>query len=433
MYKPPENTNNRVKSIKSKFENIEKNQSTVNIKKEQNGARGELKLIKSRSEAIDNNNSRPVLSRQFSDPAKLKRTPAFRLDKNVVKSDLLERSAPHNRSYYFDSKIKQFNSALKNNCDSNRKNQTDCFKSLNSVEKPENRFVRPLLVKSKSSHDFAYIRNKFNNSERLESNNNMKLDQREEKKSTTDISMLYTEPIPKSLRNNNNTCDKPVYSNIENLKKVSTDIHNSKTLRISDLKENPESSNTLTDTLKLALKKPLPLGPPPKKPPRTFEHTTLIVGVEKQSSFLHLPPKAKTTPNETPKKDPRYMLSKLEQALRNNKIRKNLNKKPETAAEDNSVSFKTRDLPEIPLNSSPQFNLNCFNGMTLCKATTYEKIGEPNSSFFLENRDEEPVYAEPFNFSGVNMEKEEGNGVINGQKSDKAHRNSLYYMVSVGY
>ncbi|CAH0712799.1 unnamed protein product, partial [Brenthis ino] len=53
----------------------------------------------------------------------------------------------------------------------------------------------------------------------------------------------------------------------------------------------------LTDTLKKALKQPLPAGPPPKKPPRTFLNPST------------------SEPPEKDKKDPKKMLEKLEQVL----------------------------------------------------------------------------------------------------------------------
>lgn len=67
----------------------------------------------------------------------------------------------------------------------------------------------------------------------------------------------------------------------------------------------------LTDTLKKALKQPLPSGPPPKKPPRTFNVPTIPETVEK-------------------KKDPKRMLEKLEQVLEKRKALKEAKSLPST-------------------------------------------------------------------------------------------------------
>lgn len=318
MYRPPENTN-RVKSIKSRFE------TTQNAK---------------------NSGDERQLSRQLSDPSKrnIKRTPAFRIDLNSDKN--FQRNSHYNRSFYLE-KI----SALKPTCDTNR----------NLINKTEPVNPKPVLIKSKSSADFALIRSKFDAPKNAD---------------------LYTEPVPKALR-------KP------------HDIYNAKTLKIRD--PSPVKASELTDTLKAALKRPLPTGPAPRKPPRTFEHTPV-----KNNSFLH-------TQNEK-KPDPRYMLSKLENALRNNKIKTRKTTKVETSTtsgedSDDSVLFKSksqRGLPAIP-DTRNTFNLNCLNGCT----TTYDKIKEANSEFFVKR--DEPVYAEPFNFS-------KDLGKVKAKKS-------LYYMV----
>lgn len=62
---------------------------------------------------------------------------------------------------------------------------------------------------------------------------------------------------------------------------------------------------TLTDTLKKALKQPLPPGPPPKKPPRVFASSPIAESPEKQ------------------KKDTKKMLEKLEQVLQKREAQKN--------------------------------------------------------------------------------------------------------------
>ncbi|XP_041971162.1 uncharacterized protein LOC121727395 [Aricia agestis] len=74
----------------------------------------------------------------------------------------------------------------------------------------------------------------------------------------------------------------------------------SETMRLE--RKNPHLK--LTDTLKKALKQPLPPGPPPEKPPRTFA--------------------AASNESEKPKKDVKKMLEKLEEAVQKREGRKNI-------------------------------------------------------------------------------------------------------------
>ncbi|XP_072948499.1 uncharacterized protein [Epargyreus clarus] len=90
-----------------------------------------------------------------------------------------------------------------------------------------------------------------------------------------------------SVSNNESSDTTDSNTNLANMNDLCA---SSETMRLE--KKNPHLK--LTDTLKKALKQPLPAGPPPKKPPRTF-------GVIPES------PKQR--------KDPRKMLEKLEQVL----------------------------------------------------------------------------------------------------------------------
>ncbi|CAH1996721.1 unnamed protein product [Acanthoscelides obtectus] len=423
MYRPPQNTN-RVKSIKSKFENIE-NESP----EKKNGYRGNLRVNNSpqKPENIIQN-EKLVVQRQLSDPCRrnIKRTPAFRLDKSVDRTSGFQRNG-FNRSTLFENKVKQF-SAVKN-CDN-----VDSSNSATQVPK------KPLLVKSKSSHDFKYIRSKF---DMVVSDNNSESQEQcseSEDLQGVDLSLLYTEPIPKSLRiRNADEVDCP--------KIQSENIYNKSTLKISDKPSNKQPYDSkddekLTDTLKTALKKPLPNGPPPKKPPRTFQHTVTIENLEKNISFLHVESKpSNTRPKVAPKKaDPKYMLNKLETALRNNKLRARRQAKTDisTSGEDSddSLLFRSksnRTLPKLPSpeseNATSAFNLNCLNGLG-CAVSNYEKIKEPNSLFFVDNT-EEPVYSEPYHYLKESMLLElrmREKGSSETDHTSKSLRNSLYYM-----
>ncbi|XP_063921936.1 DENN domain-containing protein 2B-like isoform X2 [Zophobas morio] len=408
MYRPPENSN-RVKSIKTRFENVEP--SKPNVPKRDLNA--------------NNNNSAAAtwvvqnLTRQLSDPARknIKRSPAFRIDINPEKGNSFERSTACNRSFYFE-RLQQYNTALKSN--DGRKtaviktDKLDCRKN----EQGNQCAKLPPLVKSKSSLDFTLIRRKF------EKNDDLKENVTNENIPDVKDPCFYTKPIPKALRHKDTTT---IVRNdgIE----ISNDLDKEDINKSTEVEE----SVGLTDTLKAALKRPLPPGPAPQKPPRTFEHTPVKEDT-KNVSFLHNHQKNQHQVVKNTKKvykhDPRYMLNKLETALRNNKLR---TKKPvkleasTTSGEDSddSVLYKSKSqkpfspIPDTPSDDNP-FNFNCFNGLT-CHST-YEKIREPNSAFFV-NCAPEPVYAEPFDFSRASNTEALKN-IRNEEKSTE----NLYYL-----
>lgn len=344
MYRPPENAN-RVQAIRSIFENKEATPSPPKL------------ITKSKTELeIRYSRCHENLNRQLSDPSKrnIKRTPAFRLDKNSI--------AEKNSSRY--------QSRVKHDCDK---------------------------AKSKCLEDETLgSRNQSNTSEMSSTN---------EVESARNISFLYAEPIPKALR----------------VKKCDT------------TPKSGEDAVCLTDTLKSALRKPLPAGPAPKKPPRTFLHSPqtpkgLPPSTNKQFTDI-LNRKLQKTPARG-KGDPKYMLDKLENMLRSGSSRIRKAGKTDTSGEDSDdCCSKTARLPFNASNTLPNnslFNLNCLNALG-CTASTYERIKQPNSSFFVDCQKEEPVYAEPFQFR-ENV-KSGGTAKQKDRKKAKEQRNSLYYMV----
>ncbi|XP_030755437.1 uncharacterized protein LOC115881873 [Sitophilus oryzae] len=520
MYKPPQNSN-RVKSIKSKFENINNKNEQYSCKTKPasnnlvNSSLTESKKLKEIPYTNLQNiagSSRPVhqsLSRQLSDPSKrnIKRTPAFRVDKNLENGFTVKKN-DCTTNKLFETKIKQFNSAkssekadksidkhisietngnldICNNLGLSKKDFLNCTNSsldnnLNitkqdyKTEKSNIRSItpaskRPSLIKSKSSHDFHYIRSKFDsrvsssenyikNSEVLKKSHitNTKTNGKENSYKNingkeeallndVDLSLLYTEPIPKALRHqNSNISTSDTKSHLHSI----DNIYSKSTLQLTDSNKKEfidslkqilqDSHGDLTDTLKLALSKPLPGGPAPKKPPRIFKHPIEVItnSLQKNSSFLHLAQDTdRTKEGKSGKKgDAKYMLNKLETALKNNKLRSKNRQKIDvstTSGEDSDDSLlfqsKSRELPKLPgthqmsLNSSDndtQQNsllgeFNCFNSFA-CGNGAYERVSQPSSSFFVDMVNE-PIYAEPLQ-SKINSE-------TNGN-----HRNSLYYM-----
>lgn len=363
MYKPPENSN-RVRAMKSKFENNE----NINTQ-------------------FYNNVSKPpaaALSRQLSDPVKvnIKRSPAFRNDK-VLQRNGTQISVKLNKNKSLTSKY----------CDNNRKNPVTETKSLEPptfstlrkrFDSQENLFTKSKqMLKERSNTCEEIVRNKSEDKEELRYEN---------------ISVLYTKPIPKCQRQQ---------------KEIT--IHTTSTLKLSEVKKISTNSthqeyvqklNVLTDTLKLALKKPLPQGPAPKKPPRTFQHSpktnkTKEEFAQKLNDNLQK--------NLEQKKSPAYMLEKLENALKANRGRLQRHKK---------VDVSSGEEEALDGNKMGKLNFNCLQSLS-CSNATYEAISQPTSKFF---DDEEPVYAEPFVFPSKDAYVKDDD--------KKMNRNSLYYMVS---
>lgn len=483
MYKPPQNSN-RVKSIRNRFENIDNKTKSPDRNITRNGYRNNLNNSPKKTEKLSENvepSGRHALQRQYSDPLKrnIKRTPAFRVDKNMEKNSDFQRNC-FNRSALFENKVKQF-SAVKSNCDNNSNianSKKSDLNKCNNKNKTEAKFSKNVnskpiltLTKSKSSHEFQYIRSKFDrgftNNVKDKNISNFKDDNDSEDNFVSseclkgiDLSLLYTEPVPKSLRTKN--FNETILNNEKPDGKINS-AYTTSTLKLGEkipvseveVPATRSRLDDLTDTLKIALKKPLPIGPAPKKPPRTFQHshsddgTNNTENIEKNTSFLHLAKEVEkkliVKPKNSPRKaDPKYMLNKLENALRNNKLRMKREVKIDistTSGEDSddSLLFRSktesktnRTLPRLPsdmsdLGDNATFNLNCLNGLG-CTNSNYEKIKEPNSSFFIGSADEEPVYAEPFHYRKDSLDpparKREGS------ETSRDSRNSLYYMVS---
>lgn len=369
MYKPPENAN-RVQAIRSIFEGKE--------------AATPPKLItKSKTELnIRYSKCHQNLNRQLSDPSKrnIKRTPAFRLDKNAIAEN-------------------RYQSKVKHDCD---KTKSKCLED--------------------EALSFSDIRSKFSRN-----NNNSEIESDMTSTNVENISFLYAKPIPKSLRINKRDAT---------TKSDEDDYHSKETLKLRG-----DDSVSLTDTIKSALKKPLPSGPAPKKPPRTFLHSP-HVSKETNASPLHADRKFvevlnKKLEKNTPrgKGDPKYMLDKLENMLKKkqSRCRKAGRTDSEDSDDNNTIrkSSKTNNKTlmhntsnTLPNSSSQLFNLNCLNALG-CNASTYECIKEPNSSFFIECQKEEPLYAEPFQFRrNMDQAKEDDS-----KNTNTGQRNSLYYMV----
>ncbi|XP_022918063.2 DENN domain-containing protein 2B-like [Onthophagus taurus] len=442
MYKPPANSN-RVKTIKMRFENQEtttiQNTNVSGVKKhhsvgakdrkeDRNNGLGQVEddiELKPKIEMKEN------LKCQLSDPIKcnIKRTPAFRLDKNTFK----DKDHGFQRHYYgsIKSKVDKFrlmdDTRLTGSCDND--NFTDDDKSA----------VSRLIQFTKEptiNHNSSVI---SNNDANLTNSKNLNHDLNQ-----LVTKMLYSEP--KSQRKLKLEMNKS---------EVTETIHNIKTLKLTettqskpknqietaenviDILKSAESLNG-SDTIKNALKRPLPAGPAPKKPPRTFQHSSPnSQTTNRKSSTLQIEDDFAKKLNDTlqkhdtqskTKKDPKYMLEKLETALKNNKIKLQKQKNFDYSSDDDNLRL-TKSTTSSPLlkrlnetNQSQKFNFGCLNSM--CTKPTYETIVESKSSFFVDKN--EPIYAEPYQFDEI-LRKKDANS---GDAKEKEQRNSLYYMSS---
>ncbi|GLV38467.1 DNA replication helicase/nuclease 2 [Carabus blaptoides fortunei] len=288
--------------------------------------------------------------------------------------------------------------------------------------------VVQLRKKSLSPKRSVYNNNEFN----LASVSTLKITDREKRFSTKDTPLVkeliqnLSNKEHESLLNEHkeNTAVKlPEYAQVVKLKK----------------KEITTTGNTdisLTDTLKAALKQPLPMGPPPKKPPRTFAHTpnskqkidsrsdpvvapnpqpiadsvfcsklneNLAQGFKTASESAGKPAKLKS--------DPKLMLQKLENALLSNRIRspklpKKIKSSPSKSCTTSpqhgpQLNFYSPELPHKTLFPDCLPSLNCAKAGSM---NNYAKIvsNKPSTSsmstFFTDCKDDtdEPIYAEPF-------------------------------------
>lgn len=431
MYKPPENTN-RVKTMKMIFETQDVNkikEEIIDVNKPKIPT-----VSKSFSGNTVNstnliNKPQPTLNRQLSDPNKrnIKRTPAFRLDKTafIERQHMFQRHPSQNQIKTKMDKVKSFDdsSRLKENCDNININDSPTKRtSTKLVNDIKNKLYS---IRDETTHQILCLQNEK-------------------------INEVYAEPIPKSLRFTPND-DQANTLKISDEKVCKIETAQNVITILKDIDQQIKGS----DTIKNALKRPLPPGPAPKKPPRTFQHSpqskikseTLsvsrsdpnIAALQLDREFtnqLTLSIERKLRAPQKTKRDPKYMLDKLESALRNNKIKLKRQAKIDYNSEEDEDTLKTttkslcsspllKRLNPSPVSLSPNYMFNCLPSLG-CSRNTYARIKEPNSNFFVESQNDEPVYAEPYQFRS----EEDERLTCKDDSSIGMKRNSLYYMVS---
>lgn len=160
---------------------------------------------------------------------------------------------------------------------------------------------------------------------------------------------------------------------ITNLESMDNLAASSETMKLE--RKNPHL--ILTDTLKKALKQPLPSGPPPKKPPRTFTVTPIP---------------------EKYKKDPKKMLEKLELVLEKRKALTPCNTLPET--KDNTkkpkeIHYLCTEILDItqrtllPNNNPSDPITRCLNSLNCAIGTSMSSL--PYTKLSTHSETQEPT------------------------------------------
>lgn len=149
---------------------------------------------------------------------------------------------------------------------------------------------------------------------------------------------------------------------------------------------------------------PLPIGQPPKKPPRTFAHDQQI-----DSNFKHIMASKKIT-----KSDTKVMLQKLEKFVTKNSHTCGTN------VIDHNSKRSSRKSDLFNLAKSLESKIKCDNSLTMLH--TDEQNYLTNKSY--EKSDSEHIYDEPIFIPRLN------NNVFDNCQSDKSN---LYYLVSSEY
>lgn len=400
MYKQPTNKH-RVLAMKDKFENRITNNTVQNNAVTLSQSKNNINVIPQRVVLSNNNtttectntNIVPYLPKQMNGSPKriVKRSEAFRRDKNCSDSNpAFQRNFALRTSYRtknIDDKIKLFDN--------------------NNVEKP--------LQRSGSFSDlYSTPRRKTHFSKESDS-----------------LSIQSTKGVK------NEKCDNRIQNTLnESLEDEVNVFQIVDETSIKNLESHMES-NSLQETFKDALKKPLPAGPAPSKPPRTF-----LYSPDKDNKFIENC-SVKTINNKPPilskgtlinkaaskflKGDPKYMLDKLETALKNNKMKFK-------RQERFDLSFTSEDEHE---SGSPKFNTKSNSKLMEPNCSVnlaFEDKSEDTGSILLngittfkpdENKTGkkwEPIYAEPFHHDKI-----ENKGKI--ERTD-TKRNSLYYLSS---
>lgn len=249
--KPNEN-GTKIDIIKQKFERkISRDNNTNNRSDDDNDddQKERLRRSLSTSPVKDKRNLKLNVTRQFSSPASknIKRTPAFRGDK-LMRTKNLNSPIKEKINSIVDHNVKLFEETPEYGKIGNVKKKNTAESTVRTTVISRQKNISPMYTNL--DDDFLPTILTRNNNDNLmndESNGYMQI---------------------KNTKDDNNN-EKLIDNVIKNYR-----IDNSNDLSIKNT-ENIETRLELTDSLKAALKAPLPTGPAPKKPPRTFAHSPL--------------------------------------------------------------------------------------------------------------------------------------------------------------
>lgn len=151
----------------------------------------------------------------------------------------------------------------------------------------------------------------------------------------------------------------------------------------------------LTDTLKAALKQPLPTGPPPKKPPRTFESPSPKEDVDPVALFASKQSEAPAIPETSPPVELQTKINYLEHNLVLSSSGGGGKTRPHIA-KDKGHMLANSFLSCIPCSSAPLYDT------VIVKQNGAKVSAKPFNGHPLTNgkspdkKDTEPIYMEPF-------------------------------------
>ncbi|CAG2056644.1 unnamed protein product [Timema podura] len=248
----------------------------------------------------------------------IRRSPAFRCDKSVCGKNVINCDKQQS---LIESRLKTFESC---------QNVKSVVKKLNSCGADSNKefsntYKTPIEKEQNSQNTYGVLIKEVTNlcvnspfAQELKNDNTSYV-----KQGSKEEYAIKTMSKPVHLSYSNSACISPLPSYIskENLESIET-THASQ-LKI---KESISAEKELTNTLKAVLKTPLPKGPPPKKPPRTFAHTVMLENKSQNPiETEHVPCKAVTSMPlisnkdklQSHKFDSHKKLEKLEKALHN--------------------------------------------------------------------------------------------------------------------
>ncbi|XP_047097212.1 uncharacterized protein LOC124711272 [Schistocerca piceifrons] len=521
-YRPPRELRGRIENIRKKFEGG----TEISLPPVKPLSRPDICAKKQQKtagkEAISNLHIKDGASREWvaspqgggknrekwdhsnsSTKSHIRRTPAFRCDKNIVAKDFSGGSGKVDNAL-FNTKVKIFEAEQKENLNTNKSNEISVHTRNTCFNPPRNTFRSRANAVQCVIKTIAELENKKNGDVLLPTSNGrdpvtqssshgVKNQQRDQKSGTVSVAELkrhdlddsikqqkvntYTpKPKPKSIdiqsncnlqgiSNTKNTIE-PVFSQYEcdevtkqvgdtasesSCKKVEENTVNNKCFKGGVHKRNaPDLSNNcaleLTDSLRVALKSPLPQGPPPKKPPRTFAHSPATKSKVQEKVIQFSATKENNASRPVPSKpqrsrtEPLLMLKKLEDALITHQQKGIAVITPRVPSanstdQDRGTSGSRASVAQSPAVVQPPpvvaetssvlsnclSSLNCATNTNLlyCQTHFYEKPAERLSKFFVDvatNRrkldsehglygtiqksySEEHIYAEPFSCS----------------------------------